>query len=37
VPESVGLWWTHAAVILLTLAIVFGPRLLARVRHRASP
>jgi lipopolysaccharide export system permease protein len=36
VPESVGLWWTHAAVILLTLAVVLGPRALARVRHRAS-
>jgi lipopolysaccharide export system permease protein len=36
VPESIGLWWTHAAVILLTLAVVFGPPLLARVRHRSS-
>jgi lipopolysaccharide export system permease protein len=36
-PESVGLWWTHAAVILLASAVVFGPRLAARLTHRAHP
>jgi len=36
VPEAVGLWWTHAAVVLLALAVIFGPRALARLRHRSA-
>ena len=32
-PEAVGLWWTHAIVVLLALAVIFGPRWLARLRH----
>ncbi len=36
VPESVGLWWTHAAVILLALAVILAPPLAARLTHRAK-
>jgi lipopolysaccharide export system permease protein len=35
VPEAVGLWWTHAAVVLLALTVIFGPRAFARLRHRS--
>ncbi len=35
VPEAVGLWWVHAIVVALALAVIFGPRSLAKVRHRA--
>jgi lipopolysaccharide export system permease protein len=31
---SLGLWWTHAVVILLVILIVGGPTWLARLRHR---
>jgi len=34
VPEIAGLWWTHAAVVLLTLAVVYGPVLANRLRYR---
>ncbi len=34
-PEAVGLWWTHAAVVLLALTVIFGPRAFARLRHRS--
>jgi lipopolysaccharide export system permease protein len=37
VPEAVGLWWTHAAVALLALLVFFGPRVVARLRHREHP
>ncbi len=36
VPESLGLWWTHAAVILLALAVILAPPLAARLTHRAK-
>ncbi|MEO7774004.1 MAG: LPS export ABC transporter permease LptF [Steroidobacteraceae bacterium] len=32
-PEWLGLWWVHAFVALLGLAIVFGPQLRARARY----
>ncbi len=35
VPESIGLWWTHALVVLLALGVIFMPRVIARLRHRA--
>ena len=34
VPEAVGLWWTHVAVALLALTVIFGPRIANRVRYR---
>ncbi len=37
VPEQLGLWWAHAAVVLFALAVLLGPRALARMRHRAHP
>jgi len=35
-PQALGLWWTHAAVALLALAVIIGPRLLHRLRYRRS-
>jgi len=34
VPESFGLWWTHAVVVLLACAVIFGPSLRTRLRYR---
>jgi lipopolysaccharide export system permease protein len=34
VPASIGLWWTHGAVIAAAALLVLGPRWLARLRHR---
>jgi len=31
---SLGLWWTHAVVGLLALAIIVGPGLMNRLRYR---
>jgi lipopolysaccharide export system permease protein len=36
-PASVGLWWTHVAVIVLALAVISGPGLLQRLRYRMRP
>jgi lipopolysaccharide export system permease protein len=36
VPEWLGLWWTHVLVVLLALAVIFAPRLVARLRHREA-
>jgi lipopolysaccharide export system permease protein len=33
-PESLGLWWTHAAVTLFALAVILGPHLSQRLRYR---
>jgi lipopolysaccharide export system permease protein len=33
-PDFIGLWWVHAAVMLLALAIIGGPRALSRLRYR---
>jgi len=33
-PEALGLWWTHAAVVLLALAVIMGPGLANRLRYR---
>jgi lipopolysaccharide export system permease protein len=33
-PQALGLWWTHAAVALLALAVILGPRLMQRLRYR---
>jgi lipopolysaccharide export system permease protein len=34
IPEFLGLWWTHAAIVLLALAFISGPRMLANLRLR---
>ena len=35
-PEWLGLWWVHAAVVVLALVILFLPRLLSRLRYRRN-
>lgn len=34
VPEAVGLWWTHGAVLILALVVIYGPSLTNRLRYR---
>jgi len=34
VPEYLGLWWVHAAVVLLTLFVIWIPQALTRLRHK---
>jgi lipopolysaccharide export system permease protein len=34
VPAVLGLWWTHAAVALLALLVIVGPRLANRLRYQ---
>jgi lipopolysaccharide export system permease protein len=34
IPEFLGLWWTHAAVVLVALAVIVGPGLVYRLRYR---
>jgi lipopolysaccharide export system permease protein len=36
IPAALGLWWTHIVVLLLALALLSAPRLLARLRYRES-
>lgn len=36
-PAALGLWWTHAAVVLLALLIVAAPGIAYRLRHRGRP
>ena len=33
-PESLGLWWTHAVMALLALAVIFVPPFAKRLRYR---
>jgi lipopolysaccharide export system permease protein len=33
IPEFLGLWWTHAAVVLLALMVIVGPGLSNRLRY----
>jgi lipopolysaccharide export system permease protein len=33
-PQAVGLWWTHAVVAVLALAVILGPPTLNRLRYR---
>jgi lipopolysaccharide export system permease protein len=35
VPEVLGLWWAHAAVVLLALAAIYAPGRLARWRNKS--
>lgn len=34
IPEVLGLWWTHIAVVLLAVAITMGPTAVQRLRYR---
>jgi lipopolysaccharide export system permease protein len=34
VPAVLGLWWTHAVVVLLALVVIVGPNLINRLRYR---
>lgn len=34
VPQWLGLWWTHVAVVLLALLVITGPGIASRVRYR---
>ncbi|MGH8293983.1 MAG: LPS export ABC transporter permease LptF [Steroidobacteraceae bacterium] len=36
IPAALGLWWAHAAVVLLALAVMFAPRARQRLRHRSA-
>jgi lipopolysaccharide export LptBFGC system permease protein LptF len=36
IPSWFGLWWTHAAVIVLAALIVLAPRWRARARYRRN-
>lgn len=36
VPEALGLWWVHVAVIAVALAIIFAPAWKARLSYRAA-
>jgi lipopolysaccharide export system permease protein len=36
IPTWFGLWWVHAAVVLLAAAILLVPRWRARARYRRS-
>jgi lipopolysaccharide export system permease protein len=33
-PSWLGLWWVHAIVVLLAIVIIYGPKWIARARHR---
>jgi lipopolysaccharide export LptBFGC system permease protein LptF len=33
-PDFLGLWWTHVAIVLLAIAFISGPRVLANFRLR---
>src|SRR5436853_622132 len=34
IPEILGLWWTHAVVVLVALGVIVGPGLAYRLRYR---
>jgi lipopolysaccharide export system permease protein len=33
-PEIAGLWWAHAVMLLLALAVIFGPAIANRIRYQ---
>ena len=33
-PVALGLWWTHAVVVLVALTVIVGPGLMNRLRNR---
>jgi lipopolysaccharide export system permease protein len=34
-PEEIGLWWVHLAVVLLGLSLLWVPRIISRARYRS--
>jgi lipopolysaccharide export system permease protein len=36
IPVALGLWWAHAAVILLAAALILAPRAAQRMRYRLA-
>lgn len=36
VPEEIGLWWVHLAVVLLGLSLIWVPRMISRARYRSA-
>jgi lipopolysaccharide export system permease protein len=36
IPAALGLWWTHAAIVLLALAVIFAPQVSQRLRYRLA-
>jgi lipopolysaccharide export system permease protein len=34
IPAALGLWWTHIAVLLLAVVVIFGPQAGQRLRYR---
>lgn len=36
IPVALGLWWAHAAVVLLALAVILGPQAVQRLRYRRA-
>jgi lipopolysaccharide export system permease protein len=36
-PQGIGLWWAHVAILLLALLVVFFPGWVSRLRHRDAP
>ncbi len=34
IPEFLGLWWTHATVVLVALMVIVGPGVVYRLRYR---
>jgi lipopolysaccharide export system permease protein len=35
-PEQIGLWWVHLAVVLLGLSLIWVPRMISRARYRVA-
>ena len=36
IPAAIGLWWTHAAVLLLAVAVILAPQAGQRLRYRRA-
>ncbi|HEY2037642.1 MAG TPA: LPS export ABC transporter permease LptF [Steroidobacteraceae bacterium] len=36
IPVALGLWWTHVAVLLLAVAVIFAPQTGQRLRYRRA-
>jgi lipopolysaccharide export system permease protein len=36
IPIALGLWWVHAAIVLLALVVIFAPQAAQRLRYRRT-
>ncbi len=34
IPDYLGLWWVHGAVIVLAYLFIYGPAIITRLRYR---